>query len=339
MSKKYIYVFSNPAWPADIIKVGKTDDDPAIRAKSLSRTQPARCVVEWYMEVPDSDVAEKIAHAILKKFKHGDTKEFFEVDVHQAVALIKKKVLDALDLNNPRCYEGDKLIALTTQAAVKSTVIPSAASSDTKQGKQDTGTKNPQTPNPQQFELELEATEYMNQVDRLEKFVHGVHAKWRKANRGLAGLFSKQVGDEGEDYIMRVLSEKLGFDAVTTPASQTPVDVVGLKWRGYFWQLIMIQVKTSTIKSAYELSDKEFQAIRDFGRFVKEEYLASELYRDYADKPIAFSVGLANVKNHRPAQPRCTLNNAYFINWYWSKLPREKLARIQELVEEAHSLK
>jgi hypothetical protein len=176
-------------------------------------------------------------------------------------------------------------------------------------------------------------------LDRLEKFVHDVHAKWQKTHRGLGGLFSKVVGDEGEAYILKILSNKHGFDAVLTPASQTPVDVFGIKWRGYFYHIVMVQVKTSTEKSVYKLNSKELTAITDFGRFVKEEYLNSPLYESFNQKPIVFSVGLANVKNHRPNQPRCTLVEADFINWYWSKLPKDKVTRIKELVDETHVLR
>lgn len=331
MVKEYIYVLTNPIHNVELVKVGRSNS-PKDRVKTLSNGQPSKHVLEWYMEVPDSHAAEKIAHMVLKPYKYKN--EYFKIGFNEAIAIIKEKVCHALDLNQPVCFEGRKLRALNRKATAATLQTGSVVPEKTKKnlGKQ---TAKEQKAIP----VATTAPVQMSQIDRLNQFVHQAHTKWRKANRSLAGLFSKQVGDEGEDYIKRMLETKHGYLVVLTPASQTPVDVIGLKWCGYFWHLIMIQVKTSTVKAAYELSDEETEAIRAFGRFVREEYLSSELYSEYASKPITFSVGLANVKNYRPAQPRCTLSSAYFINWYWSKLPREKLARIQELVEEAHTLK
>ena len=331
MVKEYIYVTTNPIHNIELVKVGRSNS-PKDRVKTLSNGQPSKHVLEWYMEVPDSHAAEKIAHMVLKPYKYKN--EYFKIGFNEAVVIIKEKVCHALDLNQPVCFEGRKLRALNRKATAATLPTASATTETT------TNQSEKKIAKDQKASLVAsDVSAQLTQTERLSQFVHEVHTKWRKVNRSLAGLFSKQVGDEGETYIKRTLESKHGYSVVFTPASQTPVDVIGIKWCGYFWHLVMIQVKTSTTKTAYELSGKETQAIRDFGRFLKEEYLASELYRDYADKPIAFSVGLANVKNHRPAQPRCTLNSSYFINWYWSKLPREKLARIQELVEEAHSLK
>jgi hypothetical protein len=334
--KQYIYVFSCTSWPTGVVKVGKVTKGhhPASRAESLSKTQPARCVVEWYMEVPDSDFAEQIAHGILKSYKHPGTKEYFKIDLAQAVALIKKKVIDALDIDDPICVEGDALRSIAK--TVSKTSAPTRAIS-----------KPVSTPviitKPaiQEYEQETEDIsddEVLTQLDRLEKFMDGVHAKWRKANNGLSSLFTKPESG-ADDYVMNLLVKKQGFNVVATPDSRTPADLFGLKWRGYFYHMILLQVRATTKKLAYVPKAKELSAIKDCGRFVKEEYLNADLYEQYADKPIVFSIGLATVKNHRPTLNRCTLIDSDLINWYWSNLPREKVVRIKELVDETHELR
>jgi len=179
----------------------------------------------------------------------------------------------------------------------------------------------------------------LGSLDRLEQFVNEVYERWSQKQTGLNGLTTKEIGDDGEQYVMKMMREKQGFNVVPSPYSRMPVDAFGIKWRGHFWHFIMIQIKTSTTKVFHGLTGEEYVKIREFDRFIKDEYLNSELYINYRDRPVVFSVGLAKVRNYRPTVNRCTLADTEFINWYWSNLSREKTNRIKILVEEAHSLK
>lgn len=285
------------------------------------------------MEVPDSDFAEQVAHGVLKGYKQPETKEYFKIDLAQAVALIKKKVIDALDIDDPICVEGDALRSLAKTVSKSSAPIPAIS-------KPVSTPLIVTKPEIQEHEDDTDKTadEVLTQLDRLEKFMDSVHAKWRKANKGVSALFTKPES-EADDYIMNLLAKKQGFNVVATPHSRTPADLFGLKWRGYFYHMVLLQVRATTEKLAYVPNAKELGTMKDFGRFVKDEYLNTDLYEQYADKPIVFSIGLATVKNHRPTLNRCTLIDSDLINWYWSNLPRKKVARIKELVDETHELR
>ena len=63
MEKQYIYILSNAQQP-DVVKVGKTNIHPEIRAKDITKGAGVigKWQVEWYIVVPDADIAEKMAH-------------------------------------------------------------------------------------------------------------------------------------------------------------------------------------------------------------------------------------------------------------------------------------
>lgn len=85
MNKKYAYILSNTE-RSDLVKIGKTNNSPRNRARTLSNETGAigHFVVEWFMEVPDNDLAEKI---LFYKFRenHYD-KEFFKIDLQDVIS-------------------------------------------------------------------------------------------------------------------------------------------------------------------------------------------------------------------------------------------------------------
>lgn len=85
MNKQYIYIFSNTE-RYDLVKIGKTQYNPRMRANKLSNETGAigQFIAEWFMEVPDNDLAEKILHFKLKKFHYK--KEFYQVKLTQAIS-------------------------------------------------------------------------------------------------------------------------------------------------------------------------------------------------------------------------------------------------------------
>ena len=98
MEKQYIYIFSNSQYP-EIVKIGKTIIHPEVRAKQLSSQTGSvgKWQVEWYLVVPDSDIAEKMAHSLLKEFREDPKKEFFKRTVFEASSIISKKLVDFFD--------------------------------------------------------------------------------------------------------------------------------------------------------------------------------------------------------------------------------------------------
>ena len=88
MEKQYIYIFSISDKP-ELIKVGRTNKHPEIRANELSRQTWAvgKFVVEWHLEVTDSEIAEKVAHFKLKEFHYA--KEFFSINAYDAHLILE----------------------------------------------------------------------------------------------------------------------------------------------------------------------------------------------------------------------------------------------------------
>lgn len=97
MSKEYIYIFTNSKREG-FIKVGKTKNNPNVRADQLSRQTASIGVFEvvWYMEVPDSSVAEKMTHYLLKDYH--EEKEYFRINPIEAIDFINDKILAFFEL-------------------------------------------------------------------------------------------------------------------------------------------------------------------------------------------------------------------------------------------------
>ncbi len=91
-NKGYVYIFSNSAY-SGLLKIGKSKKNPVIRTDQLTRNTGAigSFKLEWYMEVPEMDIAETFLHFIFRQFH--DQKEFFKIDSFKA----KKIAIVALD--------------------------------------------------------------------------------------------------------------------------------------------------------------------------------------------------------------------------------------------------
>jgi len=90
--KGFVYIFSNQEYPGKF-KIGKTKDNPVIRAKTLTKQTGAigEFIVEWEKEVPDMNIAESILHYKFREY-HFE-KEFFEFDLEET-KIVAKKTLD-----------------------------------------------------------------------------------------------------------------------------------------------------------------------------------------------------------------------------------------------------
>ena len=101
--KKYVYIFSNTE-RADLVKIGKTNNNPRTRARALSNETGAigHFVVEWFMEVPDNDLAEKILFYKLRD-NHYD-KEFFKVGLNAAISTALLELCNFFEINEPAFF-------------------------------------------------------------------------------------------------------------------------------------------------------------------------------------------------------------------------------------------
>jgi len=90
--KGFVYIFSNIEYPGKY-KIGKTKDNPIIRAKTLTRQTGTigEFVVEWNKKVPDINIAEQILHYKFRDYHFK--KEFFELVLGKAKD-IAEKILD-----------------------------------------------------------------------------------------------------------------------------------------------------------------------------------------------------------------------------------------------------
>jgi hypothetical protein len=100
MEMQYIYIFSISDKP-DLIKVGKSSKNPHIRANDLSRNTAAtgKFNVEWFMEVPDAELAEKVAHFKLKEYHFN--KEYFTKKPFHAYRILEKFLIPLFELEQP----------------------------------------------------------------------------------------------------------------------------------------------------------------------------------------------------------------------------------------------
>jgi hypothetical protein len=110
MEKQYIYIFSNSQYP-EIVKVGKTNIHPEVRAKQLSSQTGSvgKWQAEWYMVVPDAEIAEKTAHYLLKEFREDPKKEFFKISILKAAGIIEKKLVEFFEIKKTEIWKGNVL--------------------------------------------------------------------------------------------------------------------------------------------------------------------------------------------------------------------------------------
>ena len=108
MEKQYIYIFTNPEKP-ELVKVGRTNKHPEIRANELSRQTGTigKFVVEWHLEVTDSEIAEKVAHFKLKKNHHS--KEYFSISAYDAHLILEQFIIPLFEIENPVIFYSEAL--------------------------------------------------------------------------------------------------------------------------------------------------------------------------------------------------------------------------------------
>jgi len=91
MRQGWIYIFTNPLYSKDIIKIGKTTFSPAERARQLSSPAgvPDDFEVAYQIEVEDCDIAEKIIHNKMKNYRTKENKEWYNLPTWKAITNIE----------------------------------------------------------------------------------------------------------------------------------------------------------------------------------------------------------------------------------------------------------
>ena len=79
---EYVYVLTNPAMP-DLVKVGRTTNDPHQRVANLSAATgvPLPFELELVIKVADATVYESALHNLLEGSRVNPKREFFAIDV------------------------------------------------------------------------------------------------------------------------------------------------------------------------------------------------------------------------------------------------------------------
>jgi len=86
MSEGYIYILSNPSMPG-LIKIGRSVHGGWRRAKEINQTGvPTPFILEFEMLTKNHEDIEGNVHEVLSNNRESDNREFFRVDIEQAIA-------------------------------------------------------------------------------------------------------------------------------------------------------------------------------------------------------------------------------------------------------------
>src|SRR5260221_10703360 len=85
----FVYILSNPAMPG-CVKIGYSTHVPDYRAAQLSEATgvPKRFRVEYWCLTEDAELVEKRVHERLATSRMSNDREFFEVRIDEAIAVV-----------------------------------------------------------------------------------------------------------------------------------------------------------------------------------------------------------------------------------------------------------
>ena len=83
----YIYILQNESLEPDRLKIGRTHHHPEFRAEELSQATgiPTPFTVAWYGRTEDCIKAERLIHRSLSAYRTNPKREFFDVDLDEAI--------------------------------------------------------------------------------------------------------------------------------------------------------------------------------------------------------------------------------------------------------------
>lgn len=88
MSKGFIYILRNEAF-GSLLKIGFSSKVPEARAKELSSTGvPSPFLVSYYCLTDQARYVESAVHNMLDNFRYSQNREFFEINIRDAVKCI-----------------------------------------------------------------------------------------------------------------------------------------------------------------------------------------------------------------------------------------------------------
>lgn len=113
--EQYVYVMSNPSFPADVLKIGWTKISPNIRAKNLHTTGiPTPFIVEYVIITPEGSKLEKKIHNHIKSYRVNNKREFFKISkdelseklINELMLELKsiKDINPSININYPKSF-------------------------------------------------------------------------------------------------------------------------------------------------------------------------------------------------------------------------------------------
>lgn len=117
----FIYCLTNPSFPG-LVKIGKTANDPEIRAAQLGASSgvPTKFNLAWSLPVADANAAEAALHDALSPYRVNKRREFFKCTPAQAMA--RTRSLDAFHVRKSRKKRSRRETPRSRQGLVLATV-------------------------------------------------------------------------------------------------------------------------------------------------------------------------------------------------------------------------
>ena len=126
-----IYILRNSSFAGTLVKIGKTMRGSEHRAKELSAATgvPEQFEVLYEEPVPDIDLAERLIHQELDRFRLNARREFFNLPLKDAVRAVNQVCLKLAELEKsdfvPRLYlHLDQTISPVTPATLADVLEP-----------------------------------------------------------------------------------------------------------------------------------------------------------------------------------------------------------------------
>jgi hypothetical protein len=106
---QYVYCMSNPSFPPDKLKIGRTKRHPIIRAKELHTGTPTPFEIEFVIITSDSIKLEKTIHDYIKEYRDSD-REFFKISKDVLIEILTKELnLNLTPINEINLHTTNKI--------------------------------------------------------------------------------------------------------------------------------------------------------------------------------------------------------------------------------------
>ena len=96
----FIYIFSNPSFKDEMIKIGQTAEVYKRKSELNSTGVPTPFKTEYFAEINNYEVIEKKVHKILRQYRVNKDREFFNCYIPKAINVIR----ECSDIHDEKIY-------------------------------------------------------------------------------------------------------------------------------------------------------------------------------------------------------------------------------------------